>query len=73
MKKMLVFFNKLAFFFLFGSTFSSKSAYCKYARANNRYQTWPRLNEGIAGELDKEDDRDGDDYIEYEDKDIDKI
>ncbi|KAJ6319485.1 hypothetical protein OIU76_005134 [Salix suchowensis] len=32
-----------------------------------------RLNEGIAGGLDEEDDGAGDDYIEFEDEDIDKI
>lgn len=32
-----------------------------------------RLNEGIAGGLDEEDDGGGDDYIEFEDEDIDKI
>ncbi|KAG6423231.1 hypothetical protein SASPL_113620 [Salvia splendens] len=32
-----------------------------------------RLNEGIAGGLDEEDDGPGDDYIEFEDEDIDKL
>ncbi|CAI0383756.1 unnamed protein product [Linum tenue] len=32
-----------------------------------------RLNEGIAGGLDEEDEGAGDDYIEFEDEDIDKI
>lgn len=32
-----------------------------------------RLNEGIAGGLDEEDDGGVDDYIEFEDEDIDKI
>ena len=32
-----------------------------------------RLNEGIAAGLDEEDDNAGDDYIEFEDEDIDKI
>ncbi|KAD7479036.1 hypothetical protein E3N88_02172 [Mikania micrantha] len=32
-----------------------------------------RLNEGIAGGIDEEDDNGGDDYIEFEDEDIDKI
>nr|GFA27277.1 eukaryotic translation initiation factor 1A [Tanacetum cinerariifolium] len=32
-----------------------------------------RLNEGIAGGLDEEDDNAVDDYIEFEDEDIDKI
>jgi translation initiation factor 1A len=32
-----------------------------------------RLNEGIAGGLDEEDDGAGDDYVEFEDEDIDKI
>ncbi|KAK1376673.1 eukaryotic translation initiation factor 1A-like [Apium graveolens] len=32
-----------------------------------------RLNEGIAGGMDDEDDNVGDDYIEFEDEDIDKI
>ncbi|MCI71827.1 eukaryotic translation initiation factor 1A-like, partial [Trifolium medium] len=32
-----------------------------------------RLNEGIGGGLDEEDDGDANDYIEFEDEDIDKI
>ncbi|KAK4801843.1 hypothetical protein SAY86_000046 [Trapa natans] len=32
-----------------------------------------RLNEGIAGGLDKEDEGPNDDYIEFDDEDIDKI
>ena len=32
-----------------------------------------RLNEGIAGGLDEEDEAAGDDYVEFEDEDIDKI
>ncbi|KAH0673123.1 hypothetical protein KY284_024210 [Solanum tuberosum] len=32
-----------------------------------------RLNEGIANGLDEEDEGAGDDYIEFEDEDIDKI
>ncbi|KAL6961287.1 Eukaryotic translation initiation factor 1A, X-chromosomal [Sarracenia purpurea var. burkii] len=32
-----------------------------------------RLNEGIAGDLDEEDKGVGDNYIEFEDKDINKI
>lgn len=32
-----------------------------------------RLNEGIAGGIDDEDDGGGDDYLEFEDEDIDKI
>ncbi|KAG6395037.1 hypothetical protein SASPL_145628 [Salvia splendens] len=32
-----------------------------------------RLNEGIAGGLDEEEDGPGDDYIEFEDEDIDKL
>lgn len=32
-----------------------------------------RLNEGIAGGIDEEDDGPGDDYIEFEDEDIDKL
>lgn len=32
-----------------------------------------RLNEGIAGGLDEEDEGAGDDYIEFEDEDIDKL
>lgn len=32
-----------------------------------------RLNEGIAGGLDEEDDGPGDDYIEFEDEDLDKL
>ncbi|KAL5572039.1 hypothetical protein UlMin_021636 [Ulmus minor] len=32
-----------------------------------------RLNEGIAGGLDEDEDASGDDYIEFKDEDIDKI
>lgn len=32
-----------------------------------------RLNEGVANVLDEEDERDVDDYIEFEDEDIDRI
>ncbi|CAN8323602.1 unnamed protein product [Cochlearia groenlandica] len=32
-----------------------------------------RLNEGIVGDLDEDDDNAGDDYIEFEDEDIDRI
>ncbi|KAL9691499.1 hypothetical protein QQ045_011923 [Rhodiola kirilowii] len=46
------------------------------ARLLKAYKELPentRLNEGIAGGLDEEDDGDDDDYIEFEDEDIDKI
>ncbi|CAM8904709.1 unnamed protein product [Rhodiola kirilowii] len=46
------------------------------ARLLKAYKELPentRLNEGIAGGLVEEDDGDDDDYIEFEDEDIDKI